>query len=141
MVEVSREEQVKLYIIDTAQKAFGQGAVSRLVQHGDAMDLYVYTPPRMNTLQTEEHLAKVFDANVFDDGDVLSSVAVRYRGLENSGLPNEQMYKVTFNGPLTEMADNVEKNDAAGFLAAQESHLAEQVLRREQALKKKREGP
>lgn len=138
---VNRGDAVKLYIIERALNAFGDGSVSRLRDDIGGLELYCYLPPHMGRKDAMAYLEESFAAGLFHDGSVLSGVNVAYERISShGGAPDEQMHCVTFVGSLTELADNVERNDPAGFAAAQKSQRAMVILQREKAIEQRQGG-
>ena len=131
MKKIGRGDAVKLYILEKALSSFGNDAVSRLTDDMDGLSLYFYVNKRVSIDQGKAMAEAAFPGDVFHGGNVLKGIDVMYGSLRNSGAPNEQVFKVSFTGSLTALADNAQKNDPEGFEAALNSQRAQQLLRRE----------
>ncbi|MBY0407261.1 MAG: hypothetical protein K2Q01_06175 [Rickettsiales bacterium] len=137
MATHDRVDQLKLYLIHKSHETFGDGSVSGISDGANGFTLYINAiPPGVST--PPELLkgfatitAQTFPKTLFGDDGANPNVKVGYSRLKHHGDDDEFTFKITLNGALTEMADNVEKKEGALFNEAQSSHTAEAVLRRE----------
>lgn len=134
MSTIGKLDALKLYLIDKAVKAFGSESVSRVVEN-KGLELYCYIDAARNPGKGEALLDAAFPLAVFGADDVLGSVTMETVALEHSGEAKEQLYKVRLTGSLTEILDNVQKNDPDGLAAALKSQRSIEILKREGGLK------
>ena len=131
MTARTRSDQLKLYLIEKTCQVFGTEAVSRVIDDGFSLKIYFYTNDRHSSAQDElERTIDILKPSLF--AQPYGGIDVQHTVLKNHGSKDERLFCLLLTGALTDIADNVEKNDKDVFDRAQKSHWAEQVLRREE---------
>ncbi len=98
---VNKLEQLKLYMVHKAQGEFGKSCISRLVEDKDngQLVMYLYIDPPPGRQAGYQRVTKLFDAQIFDDGNIRSDAYVFSKRRRISGRRTSSFFGLRYLAP------------------------------------------